>query len=79
MLASSGPGLGIRESRRIKGGYTLTKEDYLNRADFPDAIAYYSYPIDIHAALPEKAERMKNFIRLPSIRMANTTGFHTVV
>ena len=57
VLASSGPGLGIRESRRIKGGYTLTKEDYLNRADFPDAIAYYSYPIDIHAALPEKSEK----------------------
>ncbi len=55
VLASSGPCLGIRESRRIKGGYTLTKDDYLNRADFPDAIAYYSYPIDIHAALPEKS------------------------
>lgn len=56
VLASSGPYLGIRESRRIKGGYTLTKEDYRNRADFPDAIAYYSYPIDLHAAVPEESK-----------------------
>ena len=54
VLASSGPYLGIRESRRIRGSYTLTKEDYKNRADFPDAIAYYSYPIDLHAAMPEE-------------------------
>ncbi len=54
VLVSSGPYLGIRESRRIKGRYTLTKEDFKNRADFPDAIAYYSYPIDIHGAVPEE-------------------------
>lgn len=54
VLASSGPYLGIRESRRIRGSYTLTKVDYLNRADFPDAIAYYSYPIDIHASMPDE-------------------------
>ncbi|MDF2589619.1 MAG: FAD-dependent oxidoreductase [Anaerocolumna sp.] len=52
VLASSGPMIGLRESRRIKGDYKLTKEDYYNRANFSDTIARYSYPIDIHAATP---------------------------
>lgn len=54
VLVQSGPYLGIRESRRICGLYTLTAEDYKNRADFPDSIAYYSYPIDMHASVPEE-------------------------
>ncbi len=48
VIAASGPKLGIRESRRVMGKYVLTMQDYLNRADFPDAIAYYCYPVDIH-------------------------------
>lgn len=63
VLASSGPYLGIRESRRIKGSYTLTKKDYFRRADFPDAIAYYSYPIDLHAAMPEEGEKNEELYR----------------
>lgn len=54
VLASSGPVIGLRESRRIIGDYQLTKEDYYNRADFKDTIARYSYPIDIHASVPEQ-------------------------
>jgi hypothetical protein len=54
VLASSGPMIGLRESRRIKGDYKLTKEDYDKRADFEDTIARYSYPIDIHAATPNQ-------------------------
>lgn len=54
VLTASGPYLGIRESRRIKGLYTLTAEDYEHRADFSDAIAYYSYPIDMHPAAPDE-------------------------
>ena len=50
VLVSSGPKLGIRESRRVLGEYVLTQQDYLDRADFSDAIAYYCYPIDIHGA-----------------------------
>ena len=52
VIVSSGPDLGIRESRRVMGDYVLTKEDYFRRADFDDAIAYYCYPIDIHALRP---------------------------
>lgn len=54
VIAVSGPKIGIRESRRIKGEYCLTIEDYKKRADFADSIAYYSYPIDMHSAKKEE-------------------------
>lgn len=42
--------LGVRESNRIKGKYTLTAEDIISNKKF-DNIAFYSnYPIDIHSA-----------------------------
>lgn len=50
VLAASGPDMGVRESRRVRGKYYMTLEDYLRRADFADAIGYYSYPVDIHGA-----------------------------
>jgi len=40
--------IGIRETRRIEGLYTLTGEDVLRGARFDDAIARCAYPIDIH-------------------------------
>ncbi|MBU0477420.1 FAD-dependent oxidoreductase [bacterium] len=40
--------LGIRETRRIRGEYTLTKDDFLKARHFKDAIARCAYPIDIH-------------------------------
>ncbi|MBB1287290.1 FAD-dependent oxidoreductase [Flavisolibacter sp. BT320] len=42
------PFLGIRETRRIKGQYTMTQEDVLSCQKFDDAIAVASYPLDIH-------------------------------
>ncbi|MBD5093999.1 MAG: FAD-dependent oxidoreductase [Subdoligranulum sp.] len=50
VLIGSGPSIGIRESRRIAADYMLCRADYDRRADFDDAIGYYSYPIDLHAA-----------------------------
>lgn len=41
---------GVRESRRIVGDYTLTREDVLSGARFPDAVAQAAFPIDIHAS-----------------------------
>ena len=40
--------IGIRESRKIIGEYTLTVEDLLGLARFDDAIAVANYDIDIH-------------------------------
>ncbi len=40
--------IGIRESRKIEGEYTLTVEDLKSLARFDDAIAVANYDIDIH-------------------------------
>ena len=40
--------IGIRESRKIHGEYTLTVDDLKNLARFEDAIAVANYDIDIH-------------------------------
>jgi hypothetical protein len=40
--------LGIRESRRIKGEYVLTVDDYLARREFPDQIGIFNKFVDIH-------------------------------
>lgn len=47
-LLSSAPEIGIRESRKIRGKYTLTSEDAKNCTKFDDAIAACNYDIDIH-------------------------------
>lgn len=41
---------GIRETRRIKGLYTVTGEDMINLVDYPDTIALSAHPMDIHGA-----------------------------
>ncbi len=48
-LISSAPALGIRESRRIIGEYTLTADDIINGAQFEDAVANCTFHVDIHA------------------------------
>jgi len=40
--------VGIRESRRIKGDYTLTKDDVLQRREFHDAVGYCGAAVDVH-------------------------------
>ena len=47
-VSSTPNGIGVRESRRIRGVYTLTEEDVLSGRRFPDAIARNGYCIDIH-------------------------------
>lgn len=42
------PFIGIRETRRIQGYYTMTREDIMTCRHFDDAIAVASYPLDIH-------------------------------
>lgn len=48
-ISSTGAQIGIRESRRIEGEYTLTKEDVTAGKAFEDVISKSGYPIDIHA------------------------------
>src|SRR3569623_2585768 len=42
------PQLGIRESRRIRGGYQLSGEDVLGCASFEDSIGVNGWPIEAH-------------------------------
>ncbi|MDZ5471466.1 FAD-dependent oxidoreductase [Bacillus sp. 31A1R] len=47
-LVTTGPQIGIRESRRIIGEYVLQTEDVLECKKFEDGIASCMYMIDIH-------------------------------
>lgn len=40
--------VGIRETRHIRGGYSLTKADVMNGRNFDDQIGRGAYPLDIH-------------------------------
>jgi hypothetical protein len=48
-LMSMAVQIGVRESRRIKGNYYLTVDDFVNCSRFDDVIARSTYNIDIHA------------------------------
>lgn len=52
---------GMRESRRLVGDYLLNENDILDNRNFPDAVAYGGWPIDIHCP-----NGLKDFDRLPS-------------
>jgi hypothetical protein len=41
---------GVRETRRIRGEYMLTKEDVLSMRRFPDAVMSYNAPVVKHTA-----------------------------
>ena len=49
-VLTTGAQVGLRESRRLKGLYTLTREDVLGYREFEDGIARSAYAIDIHKA-----------------------------
>ncbi len=48
-LLTTGPRIGVRSSRRMKGIYRLTARDILNATKFADGIAASGYPIDVHS------------------------------
>jgi hypothetical protein len=48
-LLSSAPEIGVRESRRIVGKYTITADDLLECREFEDSIAVGCYSVDIHS------------------------------
>lgn len=49
-IMSTGLTVGVRETRRIRGEYTLTKEDVLSMKRFPDAVVSYNAPVVKHTA-----------------------------
>ena len=50
---------GIRETRRIRGKVRLTVNDCLSCRHFPDDIAWYDYPVDVHNACRNSAQWKK--------------------
>lgn len=58
-LLSSASEIGVRESRMIKGLYTVTEDDILERRKFPDAIAAGNYGVDIHSPDGSGTRRVK--------------------
>jgi len=50
VLAGIAERVGVRETRRIHGQYTLTEEDIIGQVRFPDAIALGAGPMDLHEA-----------------------------
>ncbi len=49
-LGSLSVQIGVRETRRIRGEYWLTRDDVLGAATFPDAVARCGAPIEEHHA-----------------------------
>lgn len=49
VIVSTGPNIGVRESRKIRGKYILTADDIFNDTMFEDEIARGGYPIDVHS------------------------------
>lgn len=59
VLVYTGPQIGVRSSRQIKGRYTLTGMDIHSRKSFPDTIAHTGYPVDIHSPDGEGTAHVK--------------------
>ena len=77
------PQVGIRESRRIVGEYTLTVEDLLERVEFDDTVACGAYPVDIHDPegknhIPMKHLEPGTYYRIP-YRSFVVKGAHNVL
>lgn len=47
-LLTTAPVMGVRDSRRIVGEFELTVEDFQSARQFPDQIAVYNRPMDVH-------------------------------
>ena len=63
-LTATGGLMGIRETRRIVGDYTLTVEDYLARRSFTDEICRNCYYIDIHHAFADRQRSPEKLAQL---------------
>lgn len=66
-LVLTAPQTGTRETRRIKGVYTLEGEEYINAQNFPDAISRGCHPVDIHSSgtTNQRCEFLKDAAFIP--------------
>jgi hypothetical protein len=59
---TTAPVMGVRDSRRIVGEFELTIEDFRARRQFPDQVAVYNRPTDVHPTDTSKQE-YERFLR----------------
>ncbi|MFW6170281.1 MAG: FAD-dependent oxidoreductase [Planctomycetota bacterium] len=52
-ICSSAERIGVRESRRIHGRYTLSSDDIAGGAEFDDAVCRCTFCVDVHATTGE--------------------------
>jgi hypothetical protein len=52
-IAATPEQIGIRDGRRIRGRYVVTKEDLIQGAKQDDAVVKATFPVDIHAVTSE--------------------------
>ncbi|MDA9468136.1 FAD-dependent oxidoreductase [Bradyrhizobium sp. CCBAU 53415] len=69
------PQLGIRETRRIKGGYQLSGEDVLGCASFEDSIGVNGWPIEAHVP----GDVVFTFPPIPESRGYNELSYRMLV
>jgi hypothetical protein len=69
------PQVGIRETRRIVGGYQLTEEDVLGCASFDDTIGVNAWPVEAHV----KGDVVFRFQDIPASRGFNHLPWRMIV
>ena len=69
------PQLGIRETRRIVGGYMLSGEDVLGCASFDDSIGVNGWPMESHVA----GDVIFKFPPIPELRGFNELPYRMLV
>ncbi len=48
--------IGVREGRRIRGRYVVTREDLLEGRKFEDGVCRVNFPVDVHSPDPKKSK-----------------------
>ena len=69
------PQLGIRETRRVVGGYQLSGEDVLGCASFEDSIGVNGWPMEVHVA----GDVVFKFPPIPELRGYNELPYRMLV
>jgi len=55
-IVATAPQIGVREGRRLRGLYEMTRDDLIAGATFPDAICRVTFPIDVHSTDPNQSK-----------------------
>lgn len=58
-VSQTAPMVGVRETRRVEGEYTLTADDFFAARKFDDAVARNCYPIDLHRRKEEDSRLLE--------------------